>query len=131
MTSTIIEARNLVKTYQTTERPFHALNGLTLMVNQGEFAAVMGPSGCGKSTLLHMLGGLDSPDSGEVLINNARIDNLNETHRALLRRKEIGFVFQFFNLISNLSVADNIEIPALIAGTSSTEARQRREQLLN
>jgi putative ABC transport system ATP-binding protein len=92
--------------------------------------AVMGPSGCGKSTLLHLLGGLDSPTSGQVYVNGARIDTMKEAQRALLRRRQIGFVFQTFNLIGNLTVADNIELPALMAGLSSGEARRRRERLL-
>jgi putative ABC transport system ATP-binding protein len=91
----------------------------------------MGPSGCGKSTLLHLLGGLDRPSSGEVWLSGRRVDALNESQRAVLRRKELGFVFQFYNLIGNLSVADNIELPALVAGLSTAEARSRRTALLD
>src|SRR5690606_33296747 len=108
-----------------------ALRGVTLAVNQREMVAIMGPSGCGKSTLLHMLGGLDRPTTGEVWLDGHRIDSLNEAKRAILRRQRIGFVFQFFNLINNLNVADNVERPARLIGTPRAEARQRREELLN
>jgi putative ABC transport system ATP-binding protein len=92
--------------------------------------AIMGPSGCGKSTLLHLLGGLDVPTSGEVLLAGERLDSLSEARRAVLRRKEVGYVFQFFNLIANLSVADNVELPMLLVGRSPAEAHARRDELL-
>ncbi len=126
----IIVTKNLIKAYQSNGASFEALRGVNMRVASGEFVAVMGPSGCGKSTLLHMLGGLDSPTKGEVYIAGQRIDNVNETRRAILRRRQIGFVFQFFNLIGNLTVADNVELPALMAGMRPAEARQKREQLL-
>jgi putative ABC transport system ATP-binding protein len=81
--------------------------------------------------LLHILGGLDSPTSGEVLIDRERIDSMSEGKRSVLRRKQVGFVFQAFNLIGNLSVQDNVELPALVAGTSTTQARERRKELLS
>ena len=90
----------------------------------------MGPSGSGKSTLLHMLGGLDARTSGEIWLDGKRADTLSESAWALLRRKKIGFVFQFFNLVANMTVADNVELPALLAGASAREARERREHLL-
>jgi putative ABC transport system ATP-binding protein len=90
----------------------------------------MGPSGCGKSTLLHLLGGLDRPSSGELYLREQRVDRLSEARWSVLRRTQIGFVFQFFNLIGNLTVADNVELPALLAGVSSGEARRRRAALL-
>jgi putative ABC transport system ATP-binding protein len=126
----ILQAHDVVKTYRHNGGELQALRGVTLNVCPGELVAVMGPSGCGKSTLLHLLGGLDSPTSGQVYVNGARIDTLREAQRALLRRRQIGFVFQTFNLIGNLTVADNIELPALMAGVSSSEARRRRELLL-
>jgi putative ABC transport system ATP-binding protein len=88
-----------------------ALRGVTITVEPGELVAIMGPSGCGKSTVLHMLGGLDRPTTGEIWLDGQRIDTLSEAKRAILRRQRIGFVFQFFNLINNLSVADNVELP--------------------
>jgi putative ABC transport system ATP-binding protein len=124
------ECVQVIKQYDGTAEGVFALRGVDLSVDPGEMLAVMGPSGCGKSTLLHMLGGLDTPTSGEVTVLGQRIDQLSETRRALLRRDEIGFVFQFFNLIANLSVADNVELPMLLVGTSSSEARERSGELL-
>jgi putative ABC transport system ATP-binding protein len=126
----ILHAKNLVKTYRQNGGEMRALRGVDLAVTAGEFIAVMGPSGCGKSTLLHLLGGLDSPSSGEIYMNGVRLDTMSEGQRAVLRRRQIGFVFQAFNLIGNLSVADNIELPALMAGFSAAEARRQRETLL-
>jgi putative ABC transport system ATP-binding protein len=99
-------------------------------VQPGEFVAIMGPSGCGKSTLLHLLGGLDHPTAGEVWFEGERVDGLSETAWAVRRRRGIGIVFQFFNLIGNLSAADNVELSALIAGASAAEARRERERLM-
>jgi putative ABC transport system ATP-binding protein len=126
----VIEARGLARTYPGAESPVHALRGVDLTLAAGEFVAIMGPSGCGKSTLLHLLGGLDRPTSGELALNGRRVERLSEAQWAVLRRGELGFVFQFFNLIGNLTVADNIELPALLAGTSPTATRQRRDELL-
>jgi putative ABC transport system ATP-binding protein len=126
----ILQAKKVVKTYRNNGGEMRALQGVDLGICAGQLVAVMGPSGCGKSTLLHLLGGLDSPTSGEVYVNGVRVDTMKEAQRALLRRRQIGFVFQTFNLIGNLSVADNIELPALMAGVGSGEARRRREDLL-
>lgn len=125
----LLEARGLVKRYEA-GAVTAALNGVDFAVGPGEFVAIMGPSGCGKSTLLHLLGGLDKPTAGEVYLGGRRTDTLNEAQRAVLRRNEIGFVFQFFNLVGNFSVADNVDMPALLAGRSRAEARQRRATLL-
>jgi putative ABC transport system ATP-binding protein len=108
----------------------HALDAVDLTVADGEFVAVTGPSGCGKSTLLNLLGGLDRPTAGEIELGGRRVDGFSEARWALVRRREIGFVFQFFNLIANLSVADNVELPGLLAGLAAKEARARREELL-
>jgi putative ABC transport system ATP-binding protein len=125
----LLEVRGLVKRYEA-GAVTAALNGVDLAIGPGEFVAIMGPSGCGKSTLLHLLGGLDKPTAGEVYLRGRRTDTLNEAQRAVLRRAEIGFVFQFFNLVGNFSVADNVDMPALLAGRSRAEARQRRATLL-
>jgi putative ABC transport system ATP-binding protein len=130
MEANLIETRQLTKIFRNNGSEVHALRGIDLVVRSGEMVAVMGPSGCGKSTLLHLLGGLDSPTSGEVHINNRRIDTMTEAQRAVLRRREVGFVFQAFNLIGNLTVRDNIELPAQVAGISSRLSRRRREHLL-
>jgi putative ABC transport system ATP-binding protein len=126
----MLVATNLTKVYRSSGVDVPALRGVDLTVAAGEFVAVMGPSGCGKSTLLHLLGGLDRPSAGELRLGDLRVDGLSEARWAVLRRKRIGVVFQFFNLIGNLTVAGNIELPALLAGASSGEARRRRTTLL-
>jgi putative ABC transport system ATP-binding protein len=126
----VIKAVNLVKIYSGGAVPVPAVRGVDLQVEPGEFVAIMGPSGSGKSTLVHMLGGLDARTSGEIWLDDKRVDTLSESAWALLRRKKIGFVFQFFNLVANMTVADNVELPALLAGASPREARERRQHLL-
>ena len=126
----VIKAVNLVKIYSGGAVPVPAVRGVDLQVEPGEFVAIMGPSGSGKSTLVHMLGGLDARTSGEIWLDEKRVDTLSESAWALLRRKKIGFVFQFFNLVANMTVADNVELPALLAGASPREARERRQHLL-
>jgi putative ABC transport system ATP-binding protein len=123
----VITTRGLAKDY---DGGVHALRDIDVEIAAGEFVAVTGPSGCGKSTLLNLLGGLDRPTRGEIELAGQRVDGYSETRWALVRRREIGFVFQFFNLIANLSVADNVELPGLLAGLSSREARARRQELL-
>src|SRR5262245_39351035 len=124
----VITTRGLAKDY---DGGVHALRDVDVEIADGEFVAVTGPSGCGKSTLLNLLGGLDRPTRGEIELAGRRVDGYSEAHWALVRRSEIGFVFQFFNLIGNLSVADNVELPGLLAGLSAREARVRREELLS
>jgi putative ABC transport system ATP-binding protein len=126
----IVQTRSLTKEYESDGARAQALRGVDLTVEQGEFVAIMGPSGCGKSTLLHLMGGLDRPTSGEVWLSGRRVDELNESVWALIRRHQIGYMFQSFNLITNMSAADNIELPALMAGNSAREARRRRVALM-
>ena len=126
----ILEARGLTKEYGAKDEPIVALRGVDFSIERGEFVAIMGPSGCGKSTLLHLLGGLDRPSGGELWFDGQRVDGLTETAWAVLRRKNIGYVFQFFNLIANLSAADNIELPANVAGVPASEAKRRRIELM-
>src|SRR3954462_13315777 len=123
----VIITRGLAKDYDGGVR---ALRDVDAEIAAGEFVAVTGPSGCGKSTLLNLLGGLDRPTRGEIELAGRRVDGYSEAQWALARRSEIGFVFQFFNLIANLSVADNVELPGLLAGLSAREARSRRRELL-
>ncbi|MEW5870743.1 MAG: ABC transporter ATP-binding protein [Chloroflexota bacterium] len=130
METYILQTKQVTRVFRNHGGEVHALRGVDLAVKPGELVAVMGPSGSGKSTLLHILGGLDSPTSGEVYVNGQRVDKMRETQRAILRRKQVGFMFQAFNLIGNLSVGDNVELPALVAGASSSQVRQRREDLL-
>jgi putative ABC transport system ATP-binding protein len=127
----VLEARGLAKTYASDGVDVLALRGVDLDVAPGELVAVMGPSGCGKSTLLHLLGGLDRPTAGSIVLGGRSVDRLSESQWAIVRRREIGFVFQFFNLVGNLTVAENVELPALLVGESRDDARRRREELLD
>lgn len=130
MNGPTLEARGLAKTYSSGGVDVLALRGVDVAVAPGEFVAVMGPSGCGKSTLLYLLGGMGRPTAGQVLLAGERVDQLSETRLAMLRRRSIGFVFQFFNLVPTLTVAENVELPVLLAGGSRAAARARREELL-
>ncbi|MFG3660739.1 ABC transporter ATP-binding protein [Streptomyces sp. NPDC047706] len=125
-----LRAEGLVKTHHGQGAPAHAVRGVDLAVAPGEFVAVTGPSGAGKSTLLHLLGGLQRPDGGSVWLDGECTDSYSEARWAVERRRRIGIVFQFFNLVSNLSVADNVELPALLAGLAPKRARAEREALL-
>ena len=126
----IVSCTNVTKGYDRAHPDVLALRGVDLTIERGELLAVMGPSGGGKSTLLHLLGGLDTPSGGEVTVLGTRIDRLSEAARARLRRRHVGYVFQAFNLVSNLSVGDNVELPVLLAGGSPAAARARRQALL-
>ena len=127
----LLRARGLRKDYGKGEGLVRAVDEVDLDVATGETLAVMGPSGCGKSTLLHLLGGLDRPSAGELWLNDRRTDRLSERALAGLRRGEIGFVFQAFHLMDELTARENIELPALLAGRSPREARRRALALLD
>jgi putative ABC transport system ATP-binding protein len=126
----LLRSVGLSKVFKTDAGVVHAVRSVDIHMRQGEFVAVMGPSGSGKSTLLHVLGGLEPATSGEIWLDGRRVDALSQAKWAVLRRRRIGFVFQFFNLISNMNVADNVEVAALIGGASRRAARDRREELL-
>jgi putative ABC transport system ATP-binding protein len=126
----ILEAHDLVKRYPLRSGSVEALRGVSLSVAKGEFVAIMGTSGSGKSTMLHLLGGLDRPTSGEVVIDGVNISRLNDEGATLTRRQKTGFVFQFFNLIPLLNVAENVALPFLIAGDSLGDHRERVDELL-
>jgi putative ABC transport system ATP-binding protein len=129
--SVILEAHDLVKRYALGDGSVDALRGVSLSVAKGEFVAIMGSSGSGKSTMLHLLGGLDRPSEGTVLIDGINISQLNDEEATLTRREKTGFVFQFFNLISLLNVAENVALPFLIAGDSLAAHRERVDALLD
>lgn len=126
----IIETMNLVKEYQQGGRPIRVLDGVSLTVEKGEFMAIMGPSGSGKSTLLNMIGALDRPTSGSVLISGVDISTLGDGELAELRNREIGFIFQFFNLIPRMDALGNVSLPLAIAGVPSRERRERSAKVL-
>ena len=125
----VVEAINLKKTYMLGKVPVEALRGVNLKVEEGEFISILGPSGSGKSTLLNLIGALDKPTDGKVLIDNVDVSTLNENELADLRRK-IGFVFQFFNLIPRFTALENVELPLAIAGLGKDERRRRAAELL-
>jgi len=116
--ATVLETRDLKKHYQMGGSTVRALDGVSLTVERGSFLAVMGPSGSGKSTLMHCAAGLDTPTGGTVVIGDTEIGRLDETRRTELRRERIGFVFQSYNLVPSLSIADNITLPLRLAGTA-------------
>lgn len=127
----MIKITNLEKIYRTEEVETIALNGLSMEVKNGEFVAVMGPSGCGKSTLLNILGLLDDPDHGSFVFNGEEIADYNERKRANLRKHNIGFVFQSFNLIDELTVFENVELPLIYTKVGSSERKKRVEEVLD
>jgi putative ABC transport system ATP-binding protein len=121
----LIQAENLTKVYGTGDTAVTALDHVNLSVNASEFVAVMGPSGCGKSTLLHLLGGLDRPTDGSVSIEGQPLAKMSDNVITKLRRRKIGFVFQFFNLIPILSSVENAALPLLLDGTRPAQAKQK------
>ena len=127
----VLEARSLAKTYDSGGAKVLALRGVDLAIARGEFVAIMGPSGCGKSTLLNLLAGLDRPTAGQVWLDGERIDQLSETELARLRRRHIGVVFQFFNLMPTLSAVENVELPLLLVGRRRKDARRSANELLS
>jgi putative ABC transport system ATP-binding protein len=126
---TALQTRDLTKVYGEGETTVRALDGVSLGVERGEMVAIMGPSGSGKSTLLHLLGALDTPTSGEILLAGERYDGLGEGGLTRLRRERIGFVFQFFNLLPSLSAEENVLLPGLIAGRRDDATRDRAREL--
>ena len=127
----MIKIRDLEKVYRTEDVETVALNRLNFEVKEGEFVAVMGPSGCGKSTLLNIVGLLDDPDSGSFVFNGTEVAHFNERKRADLRKRNIGFVFQSFNLIDELTVFENVELPLIYLGVKAPERKKRVEDVLD
>ena len=127
----VVETKGLQKTYESEGAPVRALRGVEVTIGQGEFVAVMGPSGCGKSTLLNLIAGLDTPSDGEVIVAEESLSGKDEDDLARMRRKHIGIVFQFFNLLEGMSVLENVTLPAIIAGAPRKQAETRARDLLD
>jgi len=126
-----VEVRGLRKTYESEGAPVRALRGLDFTMEQGEFTALMGPSGCGKSTLLNLIAGLDTPTEGEITVAGESLQGKDENALARMRRRHIGIVFQFFNLLEGMTVLENVTLPAMIAGSPRRQAESRARDLLD
>ncbi|MCW1296405.1 MAG: ABC transporter ATP-binding protein [Candidatus Parvarchaeota archaeon] len=126
----MVELENVTKIYRLGEVQIKALNGINLEIKKGEFVSIMGPSGSGKSTMLHIIGCLDTPTSGKVLINGKDVSKLSDDELAEIRNKEIGFVFQFYYLQENLTSIENVELPMIFAGVNENERKRRALDLL-
>ena len=126
MTKPIVELKAVHRSYQLGETRVHALRGVDLSVMEGDFTALIGASGSGKSTLLNMVGTIDSPDQGDVVIDGRRVAELSENEKSLLRNEKIGFVFQSFNLVPVLSILENVELPLLVRNTLTKAERAAR-----
>jgi putative ABC transport system ATP-binding protein len=129
--SPILVTRGLRKSFESEGAPVRALRGVDFEMMPGEFVAVMGPSGCGKSTLLNLVAGLDTPTDGEIVLANESLVGKSEDELAIMRRKHIGIVFQFFNLLESMSVLENVTLPAVIAGAPRKRAESRARDLLD
>jgi putative ABC transport system ATP-binding protein len=131
LTDDVLTVRGLRKTYEAEGAPVRALRGADLTLARGEFTAVMGPSGCGKSTLLNLVAGLDQADEGEIVIDGEVVTGMSEDDLARMRRRHIGIVFQFFNLLEGMSVLENVALPAIVAGMKRKAAETRARDLLD
>ena len=129
--SSVVETSGLSRHYPGDGVPVRAVDDVHLVIERGEAVSVMGPSGCGKSTLLHLVGGLERPTGGTLRLDGQRVDNLSETEWARLRRRTIGFVFQAFHLVDELTAVENVELPALLVGASPRAARRTAMELLD
>jgi putative ABC transport system ATP-binding protein len=126
----MIVLKNVGRTYTHGARQIMALRGVTLRISAGEFLSVMGPSGSGKSTLLNLIGGLDQPTSGEIFIDDRPLHGISDDELTLIRRRRVGFIFQFFNLLPVLTAAENVALPLLLEGLTFSKIRPRVEALL-
>ncbi|CZR79152.1 TPA: ABC transporter ATP-binding protein [Clostridioides difficile] len=129
--SLAVEAKNIIKEYKIGNTTTRVLKEVSLQVAKGEFVSIMGQSGSGKSTLLYILGGLDTPTSGKVYMNGADISHFNDEKMSIIRRRNIGFVFQFYNLIPNLNVEENIMLPLLLDGKNLKDYKNQLDEILD
>lgn len=127
----LIQLEGVTKIFMTDEVETHALSGIHLEIKSGEFVSIAGPSGCGKSTLLSILGLLDSPTEGRYVLNSRTVENLDVSDRARIRNREVGFIFQSFNLIGDLTVFENVELPLKYRGMKAPERKTHAEEALN
>lgn len=127
----VLQTTGLRKQYQMGEVTVDALQDVDFVVRQGEFVAIMGPSGAGKSTLLHLMGGLDTPSDGDVALGGKRLAHLSDDEITIVRRRQVGFIFQFFNLLPTLTAAENVALPMLIDGKRMEDYAARVDELLN
>jgi putative ABC transport system ATP-binding protein len=126
----LISLRNVTREYRTGERTVHALGGVSLEIARREFVAVRGPSGCGKSTLIHLLAGLDQPTAGEIFVDGLALHTADDAALTQFRRRQVGLVFQFFNLLPTMNVRENISFPLLLQGVSPRESDERARELI-
>ncbi|BAW05217.1 ABC transporter ATP-binding protein [Nocardia seriolae] len=127
----MLELTDVTKEYRVGEQTVRALDGISLRIDAGEFTAIVGPSGSGKSTLLHLLGALDSPDSGSIRFQDKEIGDLDDDRQSEFRRHQVGFIFQFFNLLPTLTAWENVALPKLLDGTGLRKAKPRALELLD
>ena len=128
--NSVVSLKDVRLTYDESGSPVNALDGVNLEIADGSFSAITGPSGCGKSTLLHVIGALDSPDSGEVTVAGFDLKSASEKQRTKFRREVVGFVFQFFNLVPTLTIAENVALPLVLQGKKNSEANKRALEFL-
>jgi putative ABC transport system ATP-binding protein len=126
----LISLKNLSREYKSGARTVHALDNVSVEIARNEFVAVCGPSGCGKSTLIHLLAGLDHPTSGEIFVDDLALHSANDAALTQYRRRQVGLVFQFFNLLPTMSALENVSLPLLLQGVAPSEADQRAEELI-
>jgi putative ABC transport system ATP-binding protein len=128
--SVAIEAQNLCKSFDLGSSEVEVLKDIDLQINKGEFVSIMGPSGSGKSTLLYLIGGLDKPTSGNIMINGKELSAMKDKEQSIMRRRDIGFVFQFYNLVPNLNVEENVMLPILLDGKKVKDHKERLDEIL-
>lgn len=125
-----IEANKLCKSFNLGNNEVEVLKDIDLQINKGEFVSIMGPSGSGKSTLLYLIGGLDKPTSGNIMINNKELSKMKDKDQSIMRRRDIGFVFQFYNLVPNLNIEENVMLPILLDGKKVKDYKERLDEML-